>query len=114
MDYVEKLYGENSIQKTYLKIVNALDPLPFKNTDEKTILVQTNGCSKLDFVLSINLPSIVMVLSQEDPSWFTKTLSEQRTDVYRMAGEKLAMIEQNMVPLVDTPTTNIDETKVVV
>jgi hypothetical protein len=55
-----------------------------------------------------------MVLSQEDPSWFTKTLSEQRTDVYRMAGEKLAMIEQNMVPLVDTPTTNIDETKVVV
>ena len=114
MDYVEKLYGENSVQKTYLKIVNALDPLPFKTTDEKTILVQTNGCSKLDFVLSTNLPSIVMVLSQEDPSWYTKSLSEQRVDVYKMAGEKLALIEKNMVPLVDTPTEQIDETKVVV
>lgn len=114
MDYVEKLYGENSVQKTYLKIVNALDPLPFKTTDEKTILVQTNGCSKLDFVLSTNLPSIVMVLSQDDPSWYTKPLSEQRVDVYRLAGEKMVLIEQNMVPIVDTPTTNIDETKVVV
>lgn len=114
MDYVEKLYGENSVQKTYLKIVNALDPLPFKTTDEKTVLVQTNGCSKLDFVLSTNLPSIIMVLSQDDPAWYTKSLSEQRVDVYRMAGEKLALIEQNMVPIVDTPTTQIDETKVVV
>jgi hypothetical protein len=111
MDYVEKLYGENSIQKTYLKIVNALDPLPFKSTDEKTILVQTNGCSKLDFVLSTNLPSIIMVLSQDNPAWYTKNLSEQRVDVYKMAGLKLAMIEQNMIPLMDT--TNINETKVV-
>jgi hypothetical protein len=114
MDYVEKLYGENSVQKTYLKIVNALDPLPFKTTDEKTILVQTNGCSKIDFVLSTNLPSIIMVLSQDDPSWYTKSLTEQRVDVYRLAGEKMALIEQNMVPIVDTPTENIDETKVIV
>lgn len=99
LDYTEKLYGENSNQLIYLKIVNMLDPLPFKNSDEKSLLAETNGCSKEDYVLSVNLPAFISQLSQEDPYWFQKPILEQRADVERMANEKLLQINAGMVPL---------------
>jgi hypothetical protein len=99
LDYTEKLYGENSNQLVYLKIINMLDPLPFKNSDEKSLLAETNGCSKEDYVLSVNLPAFVSQLTQEDPTWFQKPILEQRADVERLAKEKLVKINSGIVPI---------------
>lgn len=98
-DYVEKLYGENSPQKIFLKVNNALDPLPFRTTEEKVMLVAQGGCSKRDFVLSSNLTSFIMQLSENDPMWVKKSLEEQRKDVDALANEKLAEINSGLVPL---------------
>lgn len=99
MDYVEKLYGENSSKKTYLQILSTLDPLPFKTVDEKTVLLQSSGCTKLDYVLSANLASFVTQLIDENPDWASKEMKEQRADVTRMAEEKLAEINKGLVPI---------------
>jgi hypothetical protein len=101
-DYVEKLYGENSPQKYFLKVNNALDPLPFRTTDEKIMLVAQGGCTKRDFVLSSNLTSFIVQLTEEDPMWVKKSLDEQRADVNAMADAKLAEINSGLVPLMDS------------
>lgn len=98
-DYVEKLYGENSIQKTYLKILSQLDPLPFKTTDEKTILLSSNGCTQLDYILSANLAAFVMQKVDEDATWYDKPVQVQRADVYALAAQKLVQIQAGIVPL---------------
>jgi hypothetical protein len=98
-DYVEKLYGENSPQKYFLKVNNALDPLPFKTTDEKVMLVAQGGCTKRDFVLSANLTSFIMQLTEANPEWVKKPLEEQRKDVDALADAKLAEINSGLVPL---------------
>lgn len=98
-DYVEKLYGENSPQKYFLKVNNALDPLPFKTTDEKVMLVAQGGCTKRDFVLSANLTSFIMQLTEANPEWVKKSLEEQRKDVDALADAKLAEINSGLVPL---------------
>lgn len=109
LDYTEKLYGENSNQLIYLKIINMLDPLPFKTSDEKSLLAETAGCSKEDYVLSVNLPAFISQLSQEDPLWFQKPIVQQRADVQRLAKEKLAVINAGMVPLMpDMPQPQIE------
>jgi hypothetical protein len=100
-DYVEKLYGENSIQKTYLKILSQLDPLPFKTTDEKTILLSSNGCTQLDYILSANLAAFVMQKVDEDATWYDKPVQLQRADVYALALEKQMQIKSGIVPLMD-------------
>jgi hypothetical protein len=99
MDYVEKLYGENSLQKTYLKMLSSLDPLPFKTTDEKTVLLSSNGCTQLDYILSANLASFVMQKVEEDATWYDKPFSQQRADVYAMAEVKLNEIRSGLVPI---------------
>jgi hypothetical protein len=99
IDYVEKLYGENSPQKNYLKILSALDPLPFKTVDEKTMLLQAQGCSKVDYILSANVASFVMQLTEDNPDWVNKELKEQRVDVTRMAEEKLVEINKGLIPI---------------
>jgi hypothetical protein len=98
-DYVEKLYGENSIQKTYLKILSQLDPLPFKTTDEKTILLSSNGCTQLDYILSANLAAFVMQKVDEDASWYDKPVQVQRADVYALAAAKMMQIQAGLVPI---------------
>ena len=98
-DYVEKLYGENSIQKTYLKILSQLDPLPFKTTDEKTVLLASNGCTQLDYILSANLAAFVMQKVDEDASWYDKPVNIQRADVYALAAQKEAQIRVGLVPI---------------
>jgi hypothetical protein len=100
-DYVEKLYGENSIQKTYLKILSQLDPLPFKTTDEKTVLLASNGCTQLDYILSANLAAFVMQKVDEDAGWYDKPVQQQRADVYALAAEKQMEIKSGLVPLMD-------------
>jgi hypothetical protein len=99
MDYVEKLYGENSMKKTYLKLLSQLDPLPFKTTDEKTVLLSSNGCTQLDYILSANLAAFVMQKVEEDPYWYDKPFSEQQADVYAMAEEKQDQIKSSIVPI---------------
>ena len=99
MDYVEKLYGENSIKKIYLQILSTLDPLPFKSVDEKTMLLQSSGCTKLDYILSANLASFVTQLINDNPDWAEKEMKEQRADVTRMAEVKLAEINKGLVPI---------------
>lgn len=109
LDYTEKLYGENSNQLVYLKIINMLDPLPFKTSDEKSLLAETNGCSKEDYVLSVNLPAFVSKLTQENPTWFQKPILEQREDVERLAKEKLMQINASIVPIMpDMPEPQIE------
>lgn len=98
-DYVEKLYGENSPQKYFLKVNNALDPLPFKTTDEKVMLVAQGGCTKKDFVLSSNLTSFIMQLTEANPDWVKKSLEEQRADVDALAVQKLTEINAGIVPV---------------
>jgi len=98
-DYVEKLYGENSIQKTYMKILSELDPLPFKTTDEKTVLLSSNGCTQLDYILSANLPAFVMQLVDEDATWYDKPITQQRADVYALAAAKMTQIQAGLVPI---------------
>ena len=100
-DYVEKLYGENSIQKTYLNILSQLDPLPFKTTDEKTVLLSSNGCTQLDYILSANLAAFVMQKVDEDAGWYDKPVQQQRADVYALAAEKQMEIKSGLVPLMD-------------
>ena len=100
-DYVEKLYGDNSIQKTYLKILSQLDPLPFKTTDEKTVLLASNGCTQLDYILSANLAAFVMQKVDEDARWYDKPVQQQRADVYALAAEKQMQIKSGLVPLMD-------------
>jgi hypothetical protein len=100
-DYVEKLYGENSIQKTYLKILSQLDPLPFKSTDEKTVLLASNGCTQLDYILSANLAAFVMQKVDENAGWYDKPVQQQRADVYALAAIKMAEIQSGLVPLMD-------------
>ena len=99
MDYTEKLYGENSTQLVFMKILTMLDPLPFRTPDEKALLAETNGCTKEDYVLSVNLPAFVSILSQQDPTWFQKDINAQRMDVEMMAREKLARINVGIIPL---------------
>lgn len=98
-DYVEKLYGEGSIQKTYLKIIKNLDPLPYKSTDEKTVLLSSNGCSQFDYVLSSNLPAFVMQLVAQDAMWYEKPIEQQRADVNALTAVKVAEIRQSIVPI---------------
>jgi hypothetical protein len=85
-----------------LKVNNALDPLPFRTTDEKIMLVAQGGCTKRDFVLSSNLTSFIIQLTEEDPMWVKKSLEEQRADVNAMADVKLAEINSGIVPIMDS------------
>jgi hypothetical protein len=62
-------------------------------------LAETNGCSKQDYILSVNLPAFVSQLTQEDPFWFQKPILEQRADVERLAAQKLNQINAGIVPL---------------
>lgn len=101
MDYVEKLYGDNSMKKTYLKLLSGLDPLPFKTTDEKTVLLSSNGCTQLDYILSANLASFIMQKLEENPKWYELPFSQQQADVYAMAAEKQMEIKSGIVPLMD-------------
>jgi hypothetical protein len=101
MDYVEKLYGDNSMKKTYLKLLSSLDPLPFKTTDEKTVLLSSNGCTQLDYILSANLAAFVMQKIEENPLWYDLSFSQQQADVYALAAEKQLQIKSGLVPLMD-------------
>jgi hypothetical protein len=98
-DYVEKLYGENSIQQAYLKILKQLDPLPYKTIDEKTLLLNSQGCSLQDYVLSANLPAFVMQLVDNDATWYDKPINIQRLQVDSMAAAKVAQIRVASVPI---------------
>jgi hypothetical protein len=98
-DYVEKLYGENSIQQIYLKILKQLDPLPYKTTDEKTLLLNSQGCTLQDYVLSANIPAFVMQLVDADATWYDKPINIQRLQVDAMAAAKVAQIRVASVPI---------------
>jgi hypothetical protein len=104
MDYVEKLYGENSMKKTWLKLLSQLDPLPYKTTDEKTVLLSSNGCTQLDYILSANLAAFVMQKVEEDPMWYDKPYSLKQADMYAMAAEKQMEIKSGIVPLMNDVT----------
>jgi hypothetical protein len=107
LDYVEKLYGENSIQKSYLKLINELDPLPFKTTDEKVIIKDSGGCSELDFIISSNIASFVVILTQLNPMWYEKDIVQQRADIMQMAMLKQTQIRQSIIPLIDNPEPEV-------
>jgi len=98
-DYVEKLYGENSIQQSYLKILKQLDPLPYRTVDEKTLLLNSQGCTLQDYVLSANLPAFVMQLVDENAMWYDLPVQLQRTQVETMAAAKVAQIKSAVVPI---------------
>jgi len=98
-DYVEKLYGENSIQQSYLKILKQLDPLPYRTVDEKTLLLNSQGCTLQDYVLSANLPAFVMQLVDENAMWYDLPVQVQRTQVEAMAAAKVAQIKMAVVPI---------------
>jgi hypothetical protein len=98
-DYVEKLYGENSIQQAYLKILKQLDPLPYKTIDEKTLLLNSQGCTAQDYVLSANLPAFVMQLVDENAMWYDIPINIQRAQVDAMAAAKVAQIKSAVVPI---------------
>ncbi len=42
--------------------------------DEKTVLLASNGCTQLDYILSANLAAFVMQKVDEDASWYIATL----------------------------------------
>lgn len=101
MDYVEKLYGENSMQKQYLKLLTDLDPLPFKSVDEKTLLFTSGGCSKKDYILSANLTNFVTQLIKKDPQWSSKSFETQMAEVNALAEAKVKEINSGVVPIMD-------------
>lgn len=101
MDYVEKLYGENSKQKTYLKLITDLDPLPFKSIDDKTLILNSGGCSKRDYVLSANLTAFLTKAMAMNPDWITLPYEQQVMQLNAMAEAKIAEINQGIVPLMD-------------
>ena len=63
------------------------------------MLLNSNGCSKEDYVLSANLPSFVMELSETNPLWYKLDLSVQREDVRKMAAVKTLEINRGIVAL---------------
>jgi len=73
--------------------------LPFKSTDEKTVLLASNGCTQLDYILSANLAAFVMQKVDEDASWYDKPVQQQRADVYALAADKQAKIQSGLVPI---------------
>ena len=99
-DYIEKLYGENSVQAVYVKILNQLDPLPFLTVDEKTVLKESQGCSLEDFVLSNNLPAFISQMMQINPKWAELPIEVKRANVEALAAEKVKQINKNLVPIV--------------
>jgi hypothetical protein len=76
-----------------------LDPLPYKTTDEKTLLLNSQGCTLQDYVLSANLPAFVMQLVDADATWYDKTFNIQRMQVDAMAAAKVAQIKSASVPI---------------
>jgi hypothetical protein len=108
IDYVEKLYGENSKQKSYLKLITDLDPLPFKNIDEKTLLLTSNGCSKRDYILSANLTAFLTKLINENPDWVALPFDIQLMDVTAMAEAKMGEINAGIVPLMQDTAPVMD------
>ena len=63
------------------------------------MLLQASGCTKVDYILSANLPAFVVQLMDSNPDWENKDLTVQRADVIKLAEAKLAEINKGLVPI---------------
>jgi hypothetical protein len=99
MDYTEKLYGENSYQLTVLKLVNKLDPLPFKKPDEKMAIKESMGCTEIDYIMSTYLPAFIAQLIDANPDFVKMPMPEQKALLVGLSQIKLDEIKAGIVPI---------------
>lgn len=96
----EKQYGENSEAAKLLKMYNQLDPLPFYTSQEKIELKDSGGCSKEDFILSVNLKAFLQVAMQQNKDFDELETPAKMAILKQLAAAKTQEINAQIVPMI--------------
>jgi len=66
-----------------------LDPLLGANADEKMAMLQNNGISQTDYVISCNLPRFIALAFEQDPMFGMLTLEDKRKVLIELAESEI-------------------------
>jgi len=102
-EYAESEFGSDDIETLKLKLSNLLDPLPFKNEDEKMSILTNGGCTKSDYIISANIYQFITKAIEDE---FTEPFEDmdyktQMTILKEYAKEVETATKTNMTPLFD-------------
>jgi hypothetical protein len=96
-DLLIKQYGEGSMAVKKNEIRQRLNPLPNYKPDEIALLKESGMVSDLDAMLAVKIDYFTNVLTAEDDSWWSKTYTEKRQDLERLAQDELEKISQRQI-----------------
>jgi hypothetical protein len=96
-DLLIKQYGEGSMAVKKNEIRQRLNPLPNYKPDEIALLKESGMVSDVDAMLAVKIDYFTNVLTAEDDSWWSKTYTEKRQDLERLALEELQKISQRQI-----------------
>ena len=96
-DLLIKQYGEGSMAVKKNEIRQRLNPLPNYKPDEIALLKESGMVSNVDAMLAVKIDYFTNVLTAEDDSWWSKTYTEKRQDLERLAQDELEKISQRQI-----------------
>lgn len=107
-EIISKKFGTEPEIRDALVNVLELDPLPSYSVDEKLSMLQSNGITEEDFIISCNIQSFVKRAKEEDEKFYEKKFEDKMDKMKEfaqeiMSAEKEEIITETVDPLTGLP-----------
>lgn len=87
IEYLRKRYNANQTIADELEVIYEIDPIPATSEDDKLVMLNNNGISQLDYVMSCNIAQLVRKASMEDDNFFAKPKKQRIEIIQKFAQE---------------------------
>lgn len=92
IEYLKKRYNSDPEIANELETIYEIDPLPGLSEDDKLSMLNNNGISEEDYIVSCNLAQLVRRAKNEDDKFFEKSAREKKGVIYGYVPDILAKI----------------------
>lgn len=96
VELISKKFANNPELRDELMNLLELDPLPYYTVDEKNAMLQSNGITEEDYIISCNIQSFVKRGFEENNNFFTLPYSERYDKMKEYAQEIIKAEKEEM------------------
>lgn len=96
----QKEFGKGSEPHKINILTLQLDPMPNKTSDEKVLEMSSGGCTKIQFIVSCQITSLINEAIQTVPDFLNKEYKEQKAIIYGLAETINSQNTASLIPIV--------------
>lgn len=108
-EYANKAFNNDPDVADRLSLVLSLDPLANITEDDKMSRLSNNGITQDNYIISSNINSFVERAIEEDPSFTSRTITEQKEVMKKYAAEQAAASAASVIPVEEPEEVIIDD-----